>query len=461
MLDIDKLKLDPIFYSLYLKRGEQYIYDSGYFEETLMVDSDYEGEEFSIPTFNIINNSKDSENNCILVTSGCYNPIHQGHIDMMKVAKSKAEELGYNVINGFFCPAHEEYLKTKTDKVLDIFRRTELIYNKIKENDCLNWLDVNINPGLYWDCDTNFTKIITQLQKNISKLFPALKYTVIYVCGTDKYYFYRAFENTDIKTMIVSRGKEDYNNSNGIKLEINFNSKGKTYFICSDNSSSSSVERLSMVLPKHKKKELNLRVSNKELLDVRTTYIIEELDKHFSKINLIMQEDQINDYIDMFHAHRNIISLDSQIDGDYNLRLSRIYDSFGYRYLGFHIWDPEFYKQIPKGKKMILYDDDICGGSTMNFAKKYLESVGVTITGYFTFNYTKENEVLDLRDFLFDAKDGGLLIMQPDGELVRKPYILPWCNVYERCSILHGKSFSDAIHKINKNYEQEFKQRKR
>lgn len=452
MLDIDKLKLDPIFYSLYLKHGEQYIYDSGYFEETLMVDSDYEGEEFSIPTFNIINNSKDSENNCILVTSGCYNPIHQGHIDMMKVAKKKAEELGYNVINGFFCPAHEEYLQFKTDKILDIFQRTELIYNKIKENDCLNWLDVNINPGLYWDCDTNFTKIITQLQKNISKLFPALKYTVIYVCGTDKYYFHRAFENTDIKTMIVSRGTEDYNH---YKIAIGRDLPNENnYLLESNNSSSSTKERENFIIPKHKKRELNLRISDKELYDKRTPYIIEELHKHFSKINLIVQEFQINDYIDMFHAHRNVISLDSQISGNYNLRISRIYDSFGYRYLGFHVWDPEFYKQIPKDKKMILYDDDICGGSTMNFAKKYLESVGVTVTGYFTFNYSKENEVLDLRDFLFDAKDGGLLIMQPDGKLARKPYILPWCNVYERCSILDGKGFSDAIHRINKEYKQ-------
>lgn len=155
----------------------------------------------------------------------------------------------------------------------------------------------------------------------------------------------------------------------------------------------------------------------------------------------------------MFHSTKNIISLDSQILGNYNFRLSRLYDTFGYRYLGFHISNLEEINKIPEDREYVLYDDDICGGSTINFAREYLRNKNIKIIGYFTFNYTRENEVLDLRDFLFDAKDGGLLIKQPNGELMRRPYILPWCNVYERCSILDVKSFSDAIHKINKNYK--------
>ena len=103
MLNIEKLKLDKIFYNLFLKYGEQYILDAGYFEETSIPESNYESEEFSIPISNIISNNKslNNDNNCILISSGCYNPIHQGHIDMMKVAKKKAEDLGYNVLNGY------------------------------------------------------------------------------------------------------------------------------------------------------------------------------------------------------------------------------------------------------------------------------------------------------------------------------------------------------------------------
>lgn len=448
MLDLDKLKTDPIFHKLFLEKGEEYILDAGYFEETLLVDSYYEGEEFSLPTANINKNYQEVKPNCILISSGCYNPAHQGHIDMMKVAKLKAEDLGYNVLNAYLSPAHDEYLKTKTDKVLNIFEREKLIYKKIIENNCLSWMDVDIIPGLYSDCDTNFTKIVTRIQSNIKKLFPTLKYKVFYVCGSDKLDFHKAFEQTDVGTFIVSRGEDDYINNifDGISWYLNINS----YFLSSMNTSSSTQERENLIIKPHVKKKLNLRVSNEELCDKRTLQIILELNKHFSKINFILQDEQKSKFKEIFKEQKNIISLDSQIEGLYNLRISRVYDTFGYKYLGFNVWNPEEIKNIPTDKEYILYDDDICGGSTMNYAKKYLEGLGIKIKGYFTFNYTKENEVLDLRDFLFDAKDGGLLIKQTNGDLVRKPYVLPWCNVYERCSILDGKEFSNAIHKINK-----------
>ena len=81
----------------------------------------------------------------------------------------------------------------------------------------------------------------------------------------------------------------------------------------------------------------------------------------------------------MFHSTKNIISLDSQILGNYNFRLSRLYDTFGYRYLGFHISNLEEINKIPEDREYVLYDDDICGGSTINFAREYLRNKNIKI----------------------------------------------------------------------------------
>ena len=67
------------------------------------------------PVGKIIENmkNKDIKNPVVLLTTGGFDPIHEGHIYMMNFAKKTLEKNGYDVVGGFLSPSHESYISTK------------------------------------------------------------------------------------------------------------------------------------------------------------------------------------------------------------------------------------------------------------------------------------------------------------------------------------------------------------
>lgn len=114
-------------------------------------------------------------------------------------------------------------------------------------------------------------------------------------------------------------------------------------------------------------------------------------------------------------------------------------------------------KKEVNGDSFYLFDDDIHTGRTMQFAKEYLEKYGnIKINGCISLNINNDNsksEILDLRDFLIgDSWYNGLGISTKLHRKLRAPYILPFTNVLDRCSIIEYKEFSREILEINYLY---------
>ena len=45
--------------------------------------------------------------NIILVTTGGFSPIHEGHLHTLNIAKKELEKKGYHIAGGYLSPSHE------------------------------------------------------------------------------------------------------------------------------------------------------------------------------------------------------------------------------------------------------------------------------------------------------------------------------------------------------------------
>lgn len=154
------------------------------------------------------------------------------------------------------------------------------------------------------------------------------------------------------------------------------------------------------------------------------------------------------------------ISLDKYYNGDYNLNVSRhfrINDKNQYHSYKIDTSDINFplkeqIKKIDSGK-YILVDDDCVSGDTVKYfislLNKYNKNIEIVGTYFLTKN--KYKDVLDVRDFIFGSKNGGLLFSNNYIQF-RLPYINEYVNLKTRASfITDGVDFSLKIKEMNKN----------
>ena len=87
--------------------------------------------ERGIPKYNL----------AILVSTGAYNPIHRGHIQIMSMAKTECEWAGYSVIGGFISPSHRNYLVFKGGH--DYYSDTDRIEMARLATLDSDWIDVS------------------------------------------------------------------------------------------------------------------------------------------------------------------------------------------------------------------------------------------------------------------------------------------------------------------------------
>ena len=117
-----------------------------------------------------------TDNYC-LITTGCFAPLHTGHVHMMNEAKKWLESQGHIVDYGSFVLAHQKYIDQKHGR-FTLEERQYLAQDLIGD---YTWLHVDVRAHLYYDDDTNFTQIMTEL-------FPHCKKQA-YIFGSDRYEF--------------------------------------------------------------------------------------------------------------------------------------------------------------------------------------------------------------------------------------------------------------------------------
>ena len=165
---------------------------------------------------------------------------------------------------------------------------------------------------------------------------------------------------------------------------------------------------------------------------------------------------------------QDVLNFDVATKTKHKIRISRIFNVSDSQIKSSRIQNrphsltlDEQLKKIPAGEYVVV-DDDIASGETINFIKRMLPpKIKIktirTLTEfsfYEKFNKNKKFEfydIVDLRDFLFGANEGGLVVTLPSDKVVRVPYVFPYVNLVSRGKIPYEKvqDLSKAILSLN------------
>lgn len=448
-----KINRDPYYAELYQLYGKSFIDEAGYFPDTSTIDENIENSLniLCTPLFHVTTQLASAKNPCVLLNTGSFCPIHDGHIHMMEQAKKAAELKGYNVVAGYFSPGHDEYIFSKVkSKALPIHERLRLINESAMET---GWLSADPWEGLFCKVAVNFTDVVYRLEKYIEK-HTGKKIPVFFVCGSDNARFALTFFNKGHCIVVNRPGYED----RFLKYkEKCIEQKDRIIFTEGYNDNSSTRMREFHIIKKVASHVVIRTTGNTE--ESKVNQILKEYFNDIRIENIALQQKIFND------IKFPLINIDPLMSSRFNLEISRCYDLFGIEKTGFNnrpgsLTLKEQIKNIPSGE-YVLFDDDIHSGDTMRFARKMLEEAGVKIHGHLSFTIAKDEdtEILDSRDFIIDGKNNGLLIRLPDGTCCRAPYLYPFVCPYSRGSVHQPLIFSIKLWEWNKLYFREQKKK--
>lgn len=409
---------------------------------------------------------KTIENPVVLLSTGGFYPLHDGHIHMMEAAKECLEKNGYSVAGGFFSPCNDSYTCTKENFNINKFSRVKHCYEKISS---YSWLDIDTWECLYLPKTVNFTTVIERFEAYLKKYFnPNVR--VAYVFGGDNSEFMYCFEDIGLGVCV----NRNYSNEIFYKTRAKIHSKN-CFFIDEDKNTSklssrqfrrpgnsitnNSIDKCYLIrdeglLPlKHlssiygedrvsKSQELFLA----KIKSLFRTYISDNVES----INI---QDQIDDANKSLKG-RKTISLDMFYNGTYNVRFSRLFNlDYQKKCMGL-IQNNADIKKIPSGH-YTLVDDDSVSGTTIRLFKELLPD-NVIIDDVFLLMSSIHREVfdvVDLRDFIVGSHGGGLFVRLPNNENVRVPYIRPFVCLNTRVSLPECYEFEASKKIIEFNIE--------
>ena len=485
-----KLSLDKYYENYFKNSGckKNDLYRLGFFKSDYTdlndLHSDFKLNLYSTYLFDESLFCKD-RTNYILVTSGGFSPIHEGHLSMMKKAKEYFVSMGKNVIGGYISPSHDDYVSSKRngEAHLNIWKRIDIVENMIKDID---WLFIDKWEGTECRYAINYTVLIERLEKYYNFHYSDYDIEIVFVYGSDNNSFSQVLEFNKKYNICVNRNNEYAHQE----------SKEYTYYYKEDalNVSSKYLRESSKFKEKdynevsgfydvrndylHSMEYLNSKISKNRLHQFSKNFI-NLLNNSISKnlkINVIDVDKQLNvtkDFLELklnelknnINGDLTIINLDCYLKSDdyFNLGISRL----------FNICDGQIRsnKLVRRNSKMelnlkideltadkfIIIDDDIASGFTINNVKKLLP-VGSEVLNVYGMNdlcrdYNNEEcfDVIDIRDFIIGSKNGGLLVDSKKGCNIRVPYIKPYVNLISRANLIpeHIDNFSFEVLKLN------------
>jgi NAD+ synthetase len=393
----------------------------------------------------------------LLVTSGCFNPIHAGHILMLEKAKLSIEE-DCEVIGGYFVIANEHYQEKKLNKKISIVDIIKAAEERVRDHE---WLMIDPYEALYEKHDINFTDTIDRLQKYTNT-------DVRYVFGGDNAKFARTFIGKGKCICVARPGYQEIFNKIRAEVVSERISFIDTY---TENISSTLIRKQSVdsfVQPLSGKYIVNEDAACEQNIAFPQTVLREfnhevvELLKRFIDPSIIV----VNTYSPKTKESQttdNEISLCSYYRTSINLNVSTLYANACYKTKIGLIARPgcdqtieEQINTIPNGDYMLV-DDDTYSGYTVKTMKTKLIKQGLTILGtYFMNQSIKENTVLDIldcRDLLIGRENAGSVVRLLSGKVCRVPYILPYCYPSAKCSIPTKDDLAFSVEVWKMNYD--------
>lgn len=483
---LEKILKDEYYSEVYKKYlNIDTVIKAGFILDDFELDEEFYNLDFlTTPVSKIIENlNKTKSNNpVVLLTTGGFDPIHDGHLYMMEFAKKTLEKNGYDVVGGYFSPSHDSYVSTKPYCKTSSSQRVALCQEIVKDS---NWLMIDPWESMYVKTYINFTDIIKRLELYLKK-HVNLNIQVAYVFGGDNSEFMYCFENKGIGICVEREGhskifdemKKKFTGKNN--FFINNKSIVSTYSsrtirkrdaykvtekdYCIDDGDY--VIRDEGLIPLNNYK----KIIDENVLENARINFLEKLKKLFSDcfenkltIKTIDMQKQLEIAQNVLQ-NKNTISLDTYYKGVYNIETSRLFDISDvqkkYIKLIGRIGFDEIEEQINRIDKgnYILVDDDSATGKTIREVMSLLpEEINIEQI-YLLANIFNEKifDIVDFRDFIIGAESGGLVVRLPNEEVARAPYMLPYVSLKSRATISSEKEMQMSIKlwKLNKEFYQ-------
>lgn len=462
---------DKYYRSLYDELEDvSFLIKAGFFTNAL--EPEYNLSLLTTPFGKILKNLKeDTINPVVLLSTGGFYPIHDGHIHMMELAKKELEKQNFNVVGGYFSISHDDYVLTKPNYSINKYNR---IFEGQKQLEKNSWLDIDPWESIYVHSLINFTDVIMRLEQYLQR-YVRKDIRVFYVFGSDNVDFMYCFENFG-NGICVNRDICN-NNFYEVKKELSNTCLFIENFSETKSMSSRNIRKNKKIEISDNYSDYNYIVRNEGHLSLNNFRCFKTLDelKYIQNIFLNKFIRILKEYIlipiKIYHLDEQItlakkylldkktISLDSYFKDDFNLEISRLFNisdiQNSYINLTSRI-DKSFKRQvdgIPSGE-YILVDDDSVSGNTIRNVKENLPKDILIKDVYLLANNNIKNifDVIDLRDFIIGSENSGLMVLLSNNETTRVPYISPYVNLHTRANIPIDKSieFSIKILELNK-----------
>lgn len=468
---LDFLKQDCLYHNTYeyfknknFKDSEISIImkDSGLIKEPRTINDTIFLKDYSIISMPL--NAKYNSNNAIIVSTGSFSPMHEGHVQSMVIAKKYVENMGYNVIQGVMSLSHDAYVSTKNNGIAKkhISERTMLAYEKIDEMKQSDWLKIDRMEGEMVSCAINFSTVLKRIYEYTKYHLNIENLTVFYVFGSDNSKFCNAFINNK-KYHALCIDREGYS-FNDIKNDLdNF----KNIHFLENNSHYKSYSSTEV-------RKNNIKTDYLKFDENKKIYLIRENGSdHEFNINLkrifekyLPKDIEVRLFkTQKYNLKEKTISLDKFIKGEYNIDTSRLFEISSYQKNALKMvsLSQPLDKQldlIPIGEYNLL-DDDSVSGYTINEITKKLKYKGSNVKDIdmlisdHIYNGEHLYDVVDARDFLINTTEHqGLVINNFNNKPSRVPYIFPEVNLTTRASLkaIDQISFSKDICYLNLEY---------
>lgn len=455
------MNMDRYYSNLLAKTNMETVVAAGWFDDKLTEPLE-EDLRFYTTSLERITASKEKEV-AVLYYMGCFAPVHEGHITVMKLAKEAVEtQIGLPVVAGYYAPDHDAYVGTKTqDPAYKAAERVAYIQNHPEIED---WMQVDVWPALYAPKDLNFTTLYDRFTNYLKKWLPLdVKVRLYCVFGGDNYLFANAFTEYG-KAVCVPR--------QGVEMDRTLLLPNKQVLWSEKGSSDLSSTKVRAALAAKNNNELNdekfyilrddLELAFPKTPNTITGKIIAQalsilLTSHTRKRTEVVD---VMEQVEKFQSEKPFISLDCFLETEHKLELTRVFNAADtQKFSKLHTnrtGTPPLEEQVQKIPTGVydLVDDDIATGTTMNTVATLLNQHNIQVGDFRCLleSYGEEiHDVLDMRDFVLGARNGGLTVKTINGETTRTMYAAPYVNLVTRAKLNPVKAinFSLEIWKLN------------
>lgn len=379
----------------------------------------------------------------VLAATGAFSPAHRGHVAMMRSARETVEEAGHEVLGGYLCPDHDQYVSAKYDG-----QAARPIQDRISEAQSLlrssSWLMVDPWPGRVADRALNFTDVLAHLQHSLRRLQGMADVQVWMVLGSDNQGFADALPGGCV---IVPRdGHPVLGPASDRCLHARSTAYGweSSTRVRQSRSRSAPPRRLYAMRDDLAWATEGWNLGPGQLQDF-AQQIIEALSESLGagwETQIVGQDEQCV-LAEQWMQDHLLLGLDAATPAHHHLHLTRLFEMGGSQTKALSLVErygcaaPEQQaQQVPSGT-YVLFDDDIASGQTMKTVRQILPYwVRIHETRSLVGHSLgrSPDDVVDLRDFLLGSRQGGLTVQTPSGP-ARALYAAPWVNLTARASI--------------------------